>query len=360
MDETHATAAFRPPWYLRSGHIQTALTAVYRPKLSLSNTTSFTVPLPNDVGSTNIYENFTIGQGQTLEKRPSRAILMLHGLGSSHGGTYMSNVAAKLVARGERVIRVDLPGCGPSANLTWLPGHAGCSEEIWAILDWCHQNLGIDDWRAVGFSLGGNILLRMLATHADDLAHRSVPWKITSALAVAAPIDLAACCDGMEGKVNRWYARHFIKILMAEANLRSTMWPQWKAIAMSPRPLSIRQFDDRFTAPLAGFADADEYYCKASSGGLLRNIVTNTTLLCDRHDPIVPAKIFDTVTLNSRIRLEWTRRGGHLGYLYRTADGRYVRWADDWVVEHITESNPLSDPIPSCNSNSEQRPRMHL
>ena len=343
MDETRSPVAFRPPWYLRSGHVQTVLTAIYRPKLSLANTEQYAVPLPNGVGSTYIYENYAIdaiAPEVSSAKRPSSAILMLHGLGSSHGGTYMSNVAAKLVARGERVIRVDLPGCGPSANLTWLPGHAGCSEEIWAILDWCHKNLGIDDWRAVGFSLGGNVLLRMLATRAEDLVHRRVPWTITSALAVAPPIDLAECCEGMEGKVNRWYARHFIKILMAEVKLRSTMWPQWAEIAMSPQPTSIRQFDDRFTAPLAGFRDANEYYRESSSSALLRNIATETTLLCDRHDPIVQAKIFDKAILNSKLRLEWTQRGGHLGYLYRTTDGRYTRWADDWVVGRIMESNP--------------------
>lgn len=340
MDESRSPVAFRPPWYLRSGHIQTVLTAVYRPKLSLAKTTQYAVPLPNGVGSTYIYENNGVPVEGSIENKSSRAILMLHGLGSSHGGTYMSNIAAKLVERGERVIRVDLPGCGPSANLTWLPGHAGCSEEVWAILDWCFKNLGIDDWRTVGFSLGGNILLKMLATHAEDLTQRSVPWTITSALAVAPPIDLAECCDGMEGNVNRWYARHFIKILMAEAGLRSTIWPQWAKIPLSPAPSTIRQFDHRFTAPLAGFRDADEYYDKSSSGILLRNIATETTLLCDRHDPIVPAKIFEKAILNSNIRLEWTQRGGHLGYLYRTTDGKYARWADDWVVSRVMGSNP--------------------
>ena len=335
------SASFKPPWYLRSGHIQTVLTAVYRPKLSLSNTIQHVVPLPRDVGSTFIYENSANTASVSSPQRASNAILMLHGLGSSHSGTYMSNVAAKLVARGERVIRVDFPGCGPSAKLTWLPGHAGCSEEIWAILGWCRTNLGIDDWRAIGFSLGGNVLLRMLAQHADELANRDAPWTIRSALAVAPPIDLAACCIGMEGKINRWYARHFLRILMGEAKQRSTMWPQWAAIPTSPRPTSIRQFDDRFTAPLAGFKNADEYYRESSSAPLLKKIKTPTTLLCDRHDPIVQAKIFDAAVFSSAVQLEWTQRGGHLGYLYRTSDGRYMRWADDWVVDHIMGSSQL-------------------
>jgi uncharacterized protein len=340
MIQTEAEADFQPPWYLRSGHLQTMLTAVYRPKLSLTNTVQYAVPLPNGVGSTYIYDNYSSGAGAGKENKPSKAILMLHGLGSSHGGTYMSNVAAKLVARGERVIRVDLPGCGPSANLTWLPGHAGCSEEVWGILDWCYQNLEIDEWRSVGFSLGGNVLLRMLATHADDLERRNVAWTIRSALAVAPPIDLAACCDGMEGTINRWYARHFIKILLAEARLRSTIWSQWAKIDLSPPPTSIREFDDRVTSRLAGFRDANEYYREASSSNLLRKIMTPTTLLCDRHDPIVQASIFESAKFSPTMHLEWTRRGGHLGYLHRAADGSYVRWADEWVVARLTESNP--------------------
>jgi predicted alpha/beta-fold hydrolase len=316
------------------------LTAVYRPKLFLTNTVQYAVPLPHGVGSTYIYDNYSGGAEPAITKRPSKAIIMLHGLGSSHGGTYMSNVAAKLVARGERVIRVDLPGCGPSANLTWLPGHAGCSEEVWGILDWCHQNLGIDDWRAVGFSLGGNVLLRMLATRAEDLERRNVAWTIASAVAVAPPIDLAACCDGMESSINRWYARHFIKILIAEAKLRATIWPQWAKIDLDSPPKSIREFDDRITSRLAGFRDASEYYREASSSTLLKQIFTPTTLLCDRHDPIVQAPIFESAIFSPKTHLEWTRRGGHLGYLYRTADGRYARWADDWVVERLTESSP--------------------
>ena len=330
--------SFRPPWYLRSGHFQTVLTAVYRPKRTLAKTVQHVVPLPGDLGATCIYENRPLDSSNSL--RSNRGILLLHGLGSSHNGAYMCNVAARLVARGENVIRVDLPGSGPSSSLTWLPAHAGCSEEIWAILAWCKTNLGIDDWRTVGFSLGGNIMLKMLGDHARDLTERRVPWKVSAALAVAPPIDLAACCDGMQGPINRWYGRHFLKILMSDVERRSLVWPQWASIPTTPRLTSIREFDNRFTAPLAGFSSADEYYRESSSGPLLKKIATPTIILCDRNDPIVPARIFREASSNPLIHLHWTRCGGHLGYLHRTVDGRYVRWADDWVSEQIMGLNP--------------------
>lgn len=336
-----STVDFRPPWYLRSGHFQTVLTSIYRPKQTLQRTIRHIVPLPGSSGATSIYENRPPSNSPSTKRRDSkRAILLLHGLGSSHGGAYMCNVAAKLVAQGERVIRVDLPGSGPSSHLTWLPAHAGCSEEVWGILAWCKSNLGITDWRAIGFSLGGNILLRMLGVHADELATPGAEWKVSAALAMAPPIDLATCCDGMEGPINRWYARHFLKILLNEVKLRAQVWPEWASIAALPSPTSIREFDDRYTAPLAGFASADEYYRESSSGPLLKKIVTPTILLCDYHDPIVPAKIFDEALSNQFIGMHWTRRGGHLGYLHRSVDGRFVRWADQWVAEQIMGLNP--------------------
>lgn len=338
-----SSVSFRPPWYLRSGHFQTLLTVVYRPKLVLTDTSQYSVPLPGNVGATYLYENAPAEgtHSRSLSNYdPSHAVLLLHGLGSSHSGAYMNNIAARLVAQGHRVIRVDLPGSGPSSSLTWLPAHAGCSEEMWAILDWCHQNLGIETWRGIGFSLGGNLLLKMLADHAGDLTNQRVPWTFKAALAVAPPIDLAACCDGMEQSINRWYAKHFLKILMAEVERRSNSWERWAKIPRIPKPMTIRQFDDRFTAPLAGFHDSEEYYRHSSSGTHLKKISTPTIILGDRHDPIVPARIFRLAFENPCIQMKWTQRGGHLGYLHRTKDGRYVRWADEWVAGQIMELNP--------------------
>ena len=371
-----STLAFEPPWYLRSGHVQTVLSAIRKPKWSLPATVRYEVPLPR-IGSTFVYFNSPRPESMTPKQKEAPAVLLLHGLGSCHGGTYMTSVATQLLELGRKVLRVDLPGSGPSAGLTWMPAHAGCEDSVAIILDWASQNLGISNWQSVGFSLGGNILLRLLATQdsgQNDIVTASTntdslspKWKIQSAIAVAPPVDLGACCDGMSRGLNRAYANHFLRVLVGEAKRRSELWPKWSSIPITPRPKTIREFDERFTAPIAGFESAADYYEKCSSGQYLDMIRTETLLLCDRHDPIVPAKIFENIH-NPALHIHWTRRGGHLGYLQRRiasdesarthhihpshkiavtkTDGacvklsRWERWADRWIVERLTELVP--------------------
>jgi predicted alpha/beta-fold hydrolase len=311
-----------------------------------------------------------------------------------------------------------------------MPAHAGCDDSVSKVLDWATGNLGISNWQATGFSLGGNILLRLLAMQdsgiqnllqhssntmnpepmalaTGDRATESVPispeasaigsdkatltasrsqhqsqpisypsWKIHSAIAVAPPVDLGACCDGMARGLNRAYANHFLRVLVGETKRRSVIWPQWAAIPMSPRPKTIREFDERFTAPIAGFASAADYYERCSSRQFLCRIKTPTLLLCDRHDPIVPARIFEGIE-NSALHMQWTRRGGHLGYLQRRIaedesskvsslhfeqpvpapklgmapfkPARWERWADRWIVERLTELVPALARTQTCS-----------
>jgi len=380
------SVSFRPPWYLRSGHVQTVLSAIRKPKWSLPATIRYEVPLAS-IGSTYVYYDAPRPESLTKEQRDAPAVLLLHGLGSSHGGTYMTSVASQLIARGRKVLRIDLPGSGPSAGLTWMPAHAGCDDSVAKILDWATTNLGITNWQATGFSLGGNILLRLLAMQdsgipnllqsSADSGTPSVPaWKIFSAIAVAPPVDLGACCDGMARGLNRAYANHFLRVLVGETKRRSAIWPQWAAIPMNPRPKSIREFDERFTAPIAGFDSAADYYEKCSSRQLLSRIKTPTLLLCDRHDPIVPARIFEGIE-NPALHMQWTRRGGHLGYLQRRIaedesskvptlhnehsmaapklgmspfkPARWERWADRWIVERLMELVPTLARTQTCS-----------
>ncbi len=315
----YGMVTFRAPWYLRSGHIQTILTAIHKPKVVLPRTDQHAVPI-GEYGATYIYDNCPVDC-----KDSSQAVIMLHGLGSSHGGTYMSNIAARLVSKSIRVIRIDLPGSGPSANLTWLPAHAGCSGQVETIMNWCHDHLQIRSWIGVGFSLGGNILMKLLAEKSAELRTGSLVWSMKKAIAVAPPIDLVQCSDGMQKGFNRFYAGYFLKILQAEVRRRSEHWPQWAAIDLNPVPKTIREFDDRFTSKMAGYANAEDYYRRTSSGPMLDQVITDTTFLCDKHDPVVPASIFEQVK-NPKIKIVLDEPRRSSGYIERTSEGRLRRW----------------------------------
>jgi uncharacterized protein len=267
------------------------------------------------------------------------AVMLLHGLGSSHAGTFMTSLASRLVAQGHRVFRVDLPGAGRSYRTTPLPPHGACSPEIGLAFEYLSDTLEIGQWRAAGVSLGGNILLKFLSQMDQTSPHRN--FEIVRAVAAAPPIDLAACADNMERGLRQIYARYFLRALRSQSIVRARIWPQWAERLSQASFKTIRQFDESMTAPLAGFRDASDYYEQGSSHSQLQQIRTPTVILVDQHDPIVPSSIFETVTFSESTKVVWTKRGGHVGYLHRPSRvdqsprTLFHRWMDDWIVNEL-------------------------
>ncbi len=353
VSEGHAV--FRPPWYLRSGHIQTMLGPFAIPRRDLPSTRRIEVPLPRG-GHTYLYETCP-----EIARQRSDAILLIHGLGGSHSSPYLTRIAGLLADAGHRAIRVDLPGCGPSADISDMPAHAGCSPEVRGILEWGHGNLGIDRWKIAGFSLGGNITLKLLSELAAEGAnrpnadsstmefssggYRQSPTRlcIDRAVVVAPPIDLHECCKTLEKGLRRVYNRFFVRILRKLAAHRSSIWPRWAEIAQSDhRPVrTIRDFDNVFTSRIAGFADALDYYEKCSTWNCLDQIRIPTSILIDMHDPIVPSTMFRKAQWTDCIDVTVTKHGGHIGYLHRDEEGKLGCWLDRWVVQALLRKRIL-------------------
>lgn len=327
---------FRPPWYLRSGHLQTLITGFYRPIADLPPLIAHRCPLGESLGSMLVHEN-SLEDSSGGSTKP--AVMLLHGLGSSHAGTYMTNIAQGLVQKGYRVFRADLPGAGNSYLETPMPPHGACFDSIRSCLEHLSQTLNITDWNLAGISLGGNILLRMLGDWK--------PGRVTihRAIAVAPPIDLDASCRNVETGVNRLYANYFLRALRKQARLRGERWPQWKERLLEADYRTLRRFDDTVTAPLAGYKNSQEYYSAGSSLRWLKGIRASVKILVDRHDPIVPFKLFPHAQYSSTTELIVTDRGGHVGYL-RKGDARggsqsrsFERWADRWIVDTLTDDS---------------------
>ena len=337
---------FRPPWYLRNGHLQTILTGFYKPKPPLLPPIEHKIPM-KDNGYSLVFEN---RPNCPAPEHSDEAVLLLHGLGSSHAGTYMTTMAQCLLQRGVRVFRADLPGAGTSGKYTSLPPHGACHEEIWNMLMLLRDNLGIRRWRISGVSLGGNILLRMLSSkHLQiDIGDRSGDLDLTvlKAVSVAPPIRLSDCSTQMEKGVHRLYAKYFMGSLKKQAKMRAEIWPRWAELLKGASFESIRTFDETMTAPLAGFRDAEEYYSAGSSAAWLDQIRVPTEILIDHHDPIVPAWMFENVVLSPSTRLRKTAFGGHVGYMHRSRmmngsrtpiseNKQLHRWSDTWIVDAL-------------------------
>jgi predicted alpha/beta-fold hydrolase len=259
------------------------------------------------------------------------AVLLVHGLTGDHSSGYMVRIARRLVQRGARVFRKDARGWGAGVRLAKKPANAGRSADaraaLHAIAGMCPGSpLGV-----AGFSLGANIVLKMLGERPDGQ-----PETLVRAAAVNAPIDLDRSLCAMETGANRIYDAYFTRMLLRRlVRLREAVpdldWPDPPV-----RPRSLREFDDRYTAPLSGYRDAADYYERASAGPLLDRIVTPTLMLSAEDDPIVPPGMYPKQPPSAAVTLHLAPSGGHLGYIAKEpGNDPDRRWMDARVVQWL-------------------------
>jgi predicted alpha/beta-fold hydrolase len=181
----------------------------------------------------------------------------------------------------------------------------------------------------VGFSLGGNIALKMAGEDGE------IPsGKLDSVISVSPPIDLVACSRLIEQPQNRFYDRYFIRRLLTDIRERQRFFPDIPAVNLPARP-TLRVFDDLYTAPRSGFRDAMDYYMRASSGPLVARISVPTLLISSRDDPFIAVEPFVALPPRPNIECCLTDHGGHLGFLGFTGQSLNYRWMDESVVDWI-------------------------
>lgn len=255
--------------------------------------------------------------------RAHRAVLV-HGLCGDQESNYMRRSAQRLLAAGYDLCLVNLRGSGPGYALASLPYHAGRSEDIAQVIGWLHTQNSQQPLDLIGFSLGANIVLKYLAE-----ASQAVGPTVNRALAICPPIDLEASCHCLAnsplGLADRFFTRllveHVERVHQAREDLESEL--HW------PKDLNVRQFDELYTAPRAGFASASHYYQEASAQHRLGQIQIPTKIIWAQDDPLIDQAALAHAKVSSSVTMLPTTRGGHIGYMQPLASGLSRFWLVD-------------------------------
>ncbi len=240
---------------------------------------------------------------------PSKGTLLaIHGLSGSAESGYMRRTAVQAHALGWAVARLNLRNCGGTEALSATLYNAGQSDDADAALRSLEAHALPRPYAILGFSLGGNIAMRYAglagsACRADVVA------------GVNPPIDLARCIDALERSANALYHAYFTRNLCAEVRRIRRVRPI-PGPAASPRRIGgVRGFDNLFTAPDAGYADASDYYRGASAAPVLSGLRRPALILSSQDDPFVPVSMFDAHRAASNLlQFVHPREGGHCGY----------------------------------------------
>jgi len=321
MPVVASTYGAPPLW--RDGHTQTIASAV----------------LPRRVPAWSAGERLELDDGDCIglkwmARRCRQLAVLSHGLEGSVEAGYMRGLAGTLERAGWDVVGWNYRGCGGVENRLLRSYHSGESDDLRAVA--AHVARGYERLALVGFSLGGNIVLKAAG-------EGGLPASLVAVVAVSAPVDLASSARRLdEEPSNRLYQRRFLRTLVGKTLAKARRFPELgKRLAGSDgvrAVRTIREFDERITAPVHGFADAADYYARASARPRLGWLTVPALLLNARNDPLLDPPSFpeELARASTCLHLESPDYGGHVGFL----DWRRGRqpWHERRVVSFLEET----------------------
>jgi predicted alpha/beta-fold hydrolase len=257
------------------------------------------------------------------------ALLALHGLEGSSSAHYMRGLADKAFARGFSVILLNQRNCGGTEELCEGLYHSGLTADADHVIQ---EITGVDGIRSVvvaGYSLGGNLALKLAGDYGD-----APPPELRGVCAVSPVMELALCVDALERRQNVAYEWNFVRGLKARMRRKSRAHPGRFPVERLGAIRTVRQFDEVFTAPHFGFNGASDYYHRASAMRVIDRIRVPALIITAEDDPFVPSGPFrdPRVRSNPNIRLVVTPHGGHCGFVAAATNNSDGYWAEDRIV----------------------------
>ncbi len=317
---------FKPSWWSNNPHIQTLLPTLLRRSQKIS---TYKQRIKTDDG------DFLDLAWSAVPVRSvtTPIVLMFHGLEGSKESPYIKGLIRE-IRRNEWIgVVMHFRGCSGEPNKTTRSYHSGETEDIGFIINYLRKTYPGFPLIAVGYSLGGNALLKYLGEKANNS-------KLDAAIAVSVPFELHTCAVSLESGFSRVYLNHLMQQLIASTQTKMDLLDYSNVLKISKENLgklkTFQEFDDAVTAPIHGFQGANDYYTKSSSRQYLKDIKTPTLILHAEDDPflspdVIPAKS----ELSDSTEMELSRSGGHVGFVYGSSPFAPRFWLEERIPEYI-------------------------
>jgi len=273
---------------------------------------------------------------QSAEVDDHPIVLLLHGLEGSARSGYAVETFRQLNRRKLHWVGLNFRSCSGQDNRACRLYHSGETTDLALVLRWLSGRFPGRRFAAVGFSLGGNVLLKYLGELGAEAAEH-----VTAAVAISVPYDLAAGARFLEHGMGRFYTGALLRPMQAKAMRRRDQWDGRVDFERALQATTFYEFDDALTAPLHGFDDADDYYHRSSSGRYVGAVRVPTLLIQAEDDPFVPQEAIPTsrIDANPRLYPSLSPHGGHVGFVAGANPLRPCFWAETaaarWLAEEM-------------------------
>jgi predicted alpha/beta-fold hydrolase len=262
-------------------------------------------------------------------------LLLLHGLEGGLRSHYARGMLGAAAGRGWNASLLVFRSCGRELNRQPRFYHSGDTEDVRLVLSQLIAEDSDSPIVLAGVSLGGNVLLRLLAEEGKRGRE-----TIAGAAVISVPFDLARSARHISQGFSRVYERHFVRSLKRKALAKRARHSVLPAAQRIQQIRTLYEFDDLVTAPLHGFTDAPDYYARASSLPILERISVPTLLLSAEDDPFLPpdvlAEVRRAARKNPALELSFVARGGHVGFV-TGRPWRQTYWAEARALDFLEE-----------------------
>ena len=314
-----------PPGF-RNGHIQSIYPTLFRRDILLDQKPVRINGLNGD------FLDLDVAYARA-GSRSGRAVIVSHGLEGNSRRKYIKGICRIFNNAGVDAIAWNQPGCGPHAGCLPRVYHMGETRDLACVVGYALEQ-GYESLGLVGFSMGGNQILCYLGQ-----AEGAAPQEIKAAAVFSVPCHLPSAVKVLNRRGNRVYMRYFMRTLHPKIRQMHRRFPGLLSVEGLSRVQTFPEFDNRFTAPLNGFATADDYYARASSVHLLPGLTLPTLLVNAADDPFLSEECYPVAAAeeNSKLYFKVPDSGGHVGFV--TFNRRNCYWteqaAHDFIMKYL-------------------------